>query len=134
MKEKSSTTSRIKKRKSLISLSIQSTPQIDQSENKLNKRNKLDDDIFNVDYIKKKAKDENNDFFSIDDMLKAQNILFIEKASKFEANLQQTIKRKRFLKLKKKKASVVSLLIIIQIEKNIYLFILTEANVLSKNF
>ena len=44
------------------------------------------------------------------------------------------IKERRFLKLKEKKASIVFLSIIIQIEKNIYSFISTEANAFNKDF
>ena len=118
--EKSSATLRTRKRKSSTFLSTRSTFQTDQSESKLSKRSKFDDDILNADYIKEEAKDEDNDFFSIDDMLEAQNISFIGEASKSEANLQQTIEGKRFLKLKKKKASAVFFSIIIQIGEDIY--------------
>ena len=67
-------------------------------------------------------------------MLEAQSIFSIEKINKSEANFQQMIKRRRFLKLKEKKASTVFLSIIIQIEKNVYSLISIQVNAFSKNF
>ena len=132
--EKSSATPRARKRKPPTPLSTRSTPQTDQSGSKPSKRSKLGGGILNADYIKEEAKDEDNDPLSIDDMLEAQSTPSTGEASKSEANLQQTVEGKRFLKLEGKEASAVPLPITIQIGEDTYSLTPTEADASSKDF